>query len=258
MISVLDTPEILLKQKRVFSECQLLLSNTELSHTPQALRYSIARDISIKSKNELPPKAGLQTPLGQARLLHDLANIELQAMEMGLRTLHEFPNAPKELREQLAEIIIDESRHLQLCLEGMQTLGFEWGFAPARTNLWDATSHDDTLLDRILIVHCYLEASGLDSGEWILNKLNGVINSAPRQIVRTIADEEIGHVQFGLKWFRSLCALEKKEASHEFQTRLTVLQHKIPKRSAKITNDRRKAAGFTQKDLDFLVQFTQN
>jgi uncharacterized ferritin-like protein (DUF455 family) len=162
------------------------------------------------------------------------------------------------MREQLVGIILDESRHLQLCLDGMHTLGFEWGFAPARTNLWDATSHDDTLLDRILIVHCYLEASGLDSGEWILNKLNGVINSAPRQIVRTIADEEIGHVQFGLNWFRSLCAKENKDASHEFQTRLTALHDKIPKRAAKITTDRRKAAGFTQVDLDFLVQFTQN
>lgn len=258
MISVLDTPEIFLKQKRISTECQHLLSNPNITHTPKALRNTVARDIDIKSNKDLPQKVGLQTSLGQARLLHDLANIELQAMEMGLRTLYEFPKAPKELREQLVDIILDESRHLHLCLDGLQTLGFEWGFAPARTNLWDATSHEDTLLDRILIVHCYLEASGLDSGEWILNKLNGVINREPREIVRTIADEEIGHVQFGLNWFRTLCAQEKKDPSQEFQSRLTSLQNKIPKRAAKITNDRRIAAGFSQKDLNFLLQFTQN
>jgi uncharacterized ferritin-like protein (DUF455 family) len=258
VISVLDTPEILLKQKHIFTECEYLLTNKKISHTPKALRDTVARDIDVKSNTQLPPKAGLQTPLGQARLLHDLANIELQAMEMGLRTLYEFPDAPKELREQLIDVILDESRHLNLCLKGMHTLGFEWGFAPARTNLWDATSHEDTLLDRILIVHCYLEASGLDSGEWILNKLNGVINREPREIVRTIADEEIGHVQFGLRWFRTLCAQEKKDPSQEFQSRLTSLQSKIPKRAAKITNDRRIAAGFTKNDLDFLLHFTQN
>ena len=71
-----------------------------------------ARDISLLAPKELPEKKGLSFKEGQARLLHDLASIELQAMELGLRTLVEFPEAPKDFREQLWQITLSESEHL--------------------------------------------------------------------------------------------------------------------------------------------------
>src|SRR5690606_23865514 len=89
-----------------------------------------ARDIEVLNVKFHPPKKGLSYNEGQARLLHDLANIELQAMELGLRTLIEFPDAPKIFKEQLAEITMEEASHLKLCLEGIERLGYKWGDWP--------------------------------------------------------------------------------------------------------------------------------
>ena len=62
------------------------------------------RDALISPAKNHPPKKGLSFIEGQARLLHDLANIELQAMELGYRSLVEFPEAPQEFREELLKI----------------------------------------------------------------------------------------------------------------------------------------------------------
>ena len=52
-----------------------------------------AREAAVSiPPSQHPPKKGFASAEGRARLLHDLANIELQAMELGLRTLFEFPD----------------------------------------------------------------------------------------------------------------------------------------------------------------------
>ena len=128
--------------------------------------------------DQLPAKKGLSFKEGQARLLHDLASIELQAMELCLRSLYEYPDAPVAFREQLATIALGEGNHLQLCLNGIETLGFAWGDWPVHVALWHSTANSDSLLDRILIVHRYLEGSGLDAGDTLLRRLSGVACTA--------------------------------------------------------------------------------
>src|SRR5690242_4267451 len=75
-----------------------------LSSAPTRILSLPGRDALVLDIHELPPKPGLSQLAGQARLLHDLASIELQAMELALRTLVEFPEAPVEFRGQLAEL----------------------------------------------------------------------------------------------------------------------------------------------------------
>jgi uncharacterized ferritin-like protein (DUF455 family) len=256
MISALDQTDIFKKLQLVEHECHsLLLSQTNTLPATLKLNQPPGRNINLRSHNKTTEKIGLQTPAGQARLLHDLANIELQAMELGLRTLYEFPDAPKLFREQLVSIVLDEARHLKLCLQGLATLNYSWGDFPVHTQLWDATAADDTLVDRILIVHCYLEGSGLDSGDTILNKLRGVINKQPRDIVKVIADEEVHHVRFGLNWFRTLCTQNGQQPAEQFVSRLQFMQNRIPRRAAKINPATRSAAGFSQNEIEFLKNY---
>ena len=167
-----------------------------------------ARDISLLAPKELPEKKGLSFKEGQARLLHDLASIELQAMELGLRTLVEFPDAPKEFREQLWEITLSESEHLEMCLTEIEGLGFKWGDWPVHCALWSATGSHDSLLDRVLIVHRFLEGSGLDAGETILRRLKGVDAKPVQKAAEKIFSDEIGHVEFGSRWYRNICKSE--------------------------------------------------
>src|SRR5262245_8415904 len=99
-----------------------------------------ARDLEVRALCDLPPRPGLASRRGQIRLLHDLANIELQAVELGLRTLQDFPQAPAAFREELAAITQSEGRHLRLCLDGITELGGNWGDWPVHLALWNAAS----------------------------------------------------------------------------------------------------------------------
>ncbi len=214
---------------------------------------AIARDVTVVSKSKLPPKPGLSLPEGQARLLHDLGSIELQAMELGMRTLLEFPEAPADFRKQLAEVTLGEGRHLGLCLQGLNDLGFEWGHWDVHVALLDTVSEADSLLDRILIVHRYLEGSGLDAADSIIKRLNGVRAPCARPVVQTILNEEVDHVLFGSRWYRRICEEQKIDPSVDFKTRIQKVLEVAPRREH-IAEALRIRAGFTKDEIDFLNQ----
>lgn len=216
-----------------------------------------ARDVSMLHSKHHPKKKGLSTAEGQARMLHDLASIELQAMELGLRTLVEFPEAPTGFREELHAVTVSESQHLRMCLEGISDLGFKWGDWPIHCGLWSAVSSEDTLLDRILIVHRYLEGSGLDAGSTIIRRLDTSETKNVRSIVEQINREEIGHVDFGSRWYREICRNEKIDPSVDFFSRMTDLRDRLPKRIENINHELRLLAGFTIEEIQYFETLRQ-
>lgn len=135
-----------------------------------------ARDVEVKEPLQHPPKKGLSSKEGQARLLHDLASIELQAMELALRTLTEYHQEIKGTKylDLLVQLILSERSHLQLCVKGIQDLGFDWGQWPVHMALWKSVGPEDSLIDRVFVVHRYLEGSGLDAADTLLRRLSGV------------------------------------------------------------------------------------
>jgi uncharacterized ferritin-like protein (DUF455 family) len=213
-----------------------------------------ARDIRTVPIAELRGKPGLSQLEGQARLLHDVGNIELQAMELAFRTLVEFPEAPPLFRVELAALVLSEAKHFSLCLDGLENLGFPWGTWPGHLTLWSSVSSEDTLLDRILIVHRYLEGSGLDAGHGILQRLTGFDNKKLKPILDVIVREELEHVQFGSRWFNAICELENRDPAAEFRIRLKAVQDRVPKRLEKVNVKIRKQAGFSDFELDCLDQ----
>jgi len=208
--------------------------------------------VQIWPIRDLPPKKGFASPEGQARLLHDLASIELQAMELCVRTLAEFPDAPREFREQLAVVARDEGRHFELCLNALDELGQPWGSFPTHLGLWQAVSAGDSLLDRIVIVHRYLEGSGLDASDTLLRRLDGVPKSVTKDVVAVIRRDETGHVIFGSEWYRRVAVSEGLDPDSDFGPRLLRLFHRIPRRLEPICRRTRLEAGFTDGEVDVL------
>ncbi len=208
-----------------------------------------AREVEVLNARLHPPKLSISTREGQARLLHDLANIELQATELALRTLNDFPDAPKLFREELTDIAVNEGSHLRKCLEGLDAMGFSWGHWPVHTALWEATSSSDSLMDRIVIVHRYLEGAGLDASDSILKKLSGVDSKIVRGIIEVIRDEEIGHVEFGSRWYHQICKLEGLNPEDDFKERLFRLRRVLPIRREPISHTLRKKAGFLDAEI---------
>lgn len=209
-----------------------------------------ARDVEIRPTKEHPPKLGFSKIEGQARALHDLASIEMQAMELGLRTLAEFPEAPPEFRKHLSDITYSEGEHLKLCLKAMNDLGFDWGHWPIHTTLWNAVSAEDSLLERIFIVHLYLEGSGLDAGAHLCQRLAGVPGAKVAfEAVKRINDEELDHVQFGTLWFKKISEEQKMDPEVHFKNVILKLQHHLPKRVEKLNHPLRQKSGFTQFEI---------
>jgi uncharacterized ferritin-like protein (DUF455 family) len=204
----------------------------------------------------VPAKSGLQSAKGQARLLHDLANIELQAIELGLRTLREFPDAPEDFRAALEAVTCEEGLHFQLCIEGIKDLGFKWGQWPIHTRLNDAVASTDTLLDRIFIVHCYLEGSGLDAGEILLRRLSGVRNERIQRTVERIVRDELKHVSFGVTWFREIAEQQGLNSETAMLDVIDRLRHdrRLPARGAALAQDVRLQAGFSHEEIAKLQQ----
>lgn len=215
--------------------------------------FELARDVRVVPPKQLPAKPGISTAEGQARLLHDLASIELQALELGVRTLEQFPEAPRAFREELAEVTSGEARHLGLCLDGLEALGYSWGHWDVHLSLWNVVSDKDSLLDRILIVHRYLEGSGLDAGESMLARMRGIRNPSPRPIVETILREEIDHVAFGSRWYRRICEEQRIDPSDDFSKRIDWVARVAPRRE-KLAYDARIAAGFTPDEIEILAK----
>lgn len=204
------------------------------------------RDIQILPLRQLPPKPGLGSREGQGRLVHDLASIELQAMELGVRTLAEFPEAPRKFREELGQITIEEGQHLLLCLNALQSLAMKWGDFPTHLGLWQAVDRENSLLDRILIVHRYLEGAGLDASETILRRLSGA--QAPPDVqkaVEIIRRDEMAHVQFGSHWYHIVAKGEGLNPEVDFASRMERLSKRLPRRREPVSAELRRAAGFT-------------
>lgn len=215
----------------------------------------IGRDLKVVAPEALPPKKGLSYSEGQARLLHDLAGIELQAMELCFRTLIEFPEAPEEFRDELLRLTQDEAKHLEACLTSIDSLGFKWGDWDVHTVLWQAVSSQDSLLDRILIVHRYLEGSGLDAGDSLLKRLNGVTDGVIHKAIRMIVNEEVDHVLFGGKWYRRLCQEQGLDPELDFFARTEKLRNQLPRRVEPISESLRKKAGFTDNEIVFMKKY---
>ncbi len=249
---VLNQPNVREKLRLLPRELELL-ARGQVYPVPEGP----GRDVQILPIRELPPKKGLSTREGQARMLHDLASIELQAMELGLRTLIEFPFAPEEFRRELMALTADEGRHLRMCLDGLEGLGLPWGSFPTHIGLWQSVSREDSLLDRIVIVHRYLEGSGLDASDTLLRRLDGVQAPSVRECVRVIRQDEMGHVQFGSRWYRKIAEAEGLDPDQDFSVRLRRLFAKIPRRLEPISRATRLEAGFSEGEIQALEEVRQ-
>ncbi len=243
-------PEVHLKCSLFIADCESAYKNE--SAFKLADGFEPARSQEVLHSSMHPQKKGLSFKDGQARLLHDLASIELQAMELALRTLAEFPNAQKQFRDELYHLALSECEHFKLCLSGLDDYGYKFGDWPVHLGLWNAVSPSDSLLDRILIVHRYLEGSGLDSGETLQKRLCGIDQAPLHKISLQIVTEEIAHVEFGSRWYRAECENLKLDPTDDFKHRFTSLIQKLPQRIEPLSYDLRRKAGFNDLELQFL------
>ncbi len=172
----------------------------------------------------VPPKAtekrSLHTLPGRIAMLHALAHIELNAVDLALDIVARFASepVPHSFFDGWMRVAFEEAKHLRMVRERMQALGADYGDMPAHDGLWQAAhSTRNDLTARLAVVPLILEARGLDVTPSLQEKMRetGDIDSA--DVLKVIYEDEKGHVAVGAKWFRFLCAREKKDPAATFK-----------------------------------------
>jgi uncharacterized ferritin-like protein (DUF455 family) len=164
--------------------------------------------------------ARLHTEKGRIALLHALAHIELNAVDLALDIVARFTTerVPHSFFDGWMQVAFEEAKHFRLIRDRLRDLGADYGDLPAHDGLWQA-AHDtrNDLTARLAVVPLILEARGLDVTPTLQAKMRETGDDASADILDIIYNDEKGHVAVGAKWFRFLCAREKKDPSATFK-----------------------------------------
>ena len=165
------------------------------------------------------PKRPLSSAKGRIALIHAIAHIELNAIDLALDIIVRFINErmPRSFFDGWVMVAEEEAKHFTLLQNRLIELGCEYGELPAHDGLWEAageTGHDITA--RLAIVPLVLEARGLDVTPPMVEKLEAAGDHQTAAIFKIIYEDEKGHVAVGAKWFRFLCNRQKIDPSKTF------------------------------------------
>jgi uncharacterized ferritin-like protein (DUF455 family) len=152
----------------------------------------------------VPPLAGMRDPAQRARILHALANHELQAIELFAWALLAFPQAPAAFRRGLVAILADEQRHCALYLDRLAAHGVSFGDHPVSGHFWNKLDHLTSPLSFVCAMGLTFEAANLDFAGDYANAARACGDDDTAAVIDRIHADEIRHVGFGWRWLRRL------------------------------------------------------
>jgi uncharacterized ferritin-like protein (DUF455 family) len=194
------------------------------------------------------PQRAMGSTEGRAGLIHALAHIECNAMDLALDAIWRFPDMPESFYRDWLRVAQEEALHFSLLHQHLQTLGYRYGDFDAHEGLWDmARRTQDDLLGRLAVVPRILEARGLDASPAIAHKLKSAGDRRAADIVGIILRDEIGHVAIGNHWFGWLCA--QRGLAPDDQQDLLAARYGAPRPKGPFNLSARSAAGFTPAEL---------
>jgi uncharacterized ferritin-like protein (DUF455 family) len=169
---------------------------------------------------EMPKRKAGQSLAGRIALLHALAHIELNAIDLAWDLIARFagPWLPRSFFDAWVEVGAQEAAHFELLSARLAELGAAYGDLSAHDGLWQAaleTRHD--LLARLAIAPLVLEARGLDVTPVMIANLRRHGDEASAAVLEVIYREEIGHVAAGKRWFDWLAGERDLEPAAAFQ-----------------------------------------
>ena len=171
-------------------------------------------------------KRSIRSERGRIALLHAIAHIELNAIDLAWDIVARFadpsslggPVMPRSFFDGWTRVALEEAKHFSLLRNRLADLNAHYGMLDAHDGLWEAaqaTGHD--LTARLAIVPLILEARGLDITPSLLAQIEAIGDHDSAAIFRIIYRDELGHVAVGAKWFRYLCLKQGLEPASTFQ-----------------------------------------
>ena len=190
----------------------------------------------------------VHTTEGRAGLIHALAHIEFNAINLALDIVWRFPGMPEAFYRDWMQVAKEESHHFGLLSRHLESLGFRYGDFPAHDGLWEmAVRTQGDLQARLALVPRTLEARGLDASPLIRHKLASAGDKAGAGLLDIILRDEIGHVAIGNRWFRWLC--ERKQDNPLDAYERLARQYRAPKLKGPFNVKARLEAGFDEAEI---------
>lgn len=194
------------------------------------------------------PRRQLSNPENHAALIHALAHIEFNAINLALDAVQRFAGFPADYYGDWLRVAAEEAYHFRLLRDHLRGLGRDYGDFPAHAGLWELarkTAHDP--LARMALVPRLMEARGLDVTPDIQRKLTGFGDKAGAAILDIILRDEVTHVAAGDRWFRWLC--QERGLDAEATYRDLIAAPGVPRPRRPFNESARLAAGFSAEEL---------
>ncbi|MGA4237665.1 ferritin-like domain-containing protein [Ralstonia nicotianae] len=198
--------------------------------------------------SEVPRRRAIDMPHGRAVLLHALAHIEFNAINLALDAVWRFAGMPVAFYRDWMRVAAEEATHFSLLSAHLATLDCRYGDHPAHDGLWQMT--EKTAADplaRMALVPRTLEARGLDASPPIRAKLAAAGDMAAAGILDIILRDEIGHVAVGNRWYRWLCERAGLDPLPTY--RRLAEQYGAPRLRGPFNLDARRQAGFDDDEI---------
>lgn len=224
---------------------------------PRSENRAYAKRIDIPGRPVKPeliapedvPRRNFGSAEGRAALIHAIAHIEFNAINLALDCVVRFSRAGDVFVDDWLSVALEESQHYELLDARLKQLGYVYGDFAAHNGLWDmAVKTDRDLLARMALVPRLLEARGLDATPPIQAKLRQIGDTETLAILDIILRDEVKHVAIGDRWFRAECAARGVEPEQAFQQLLTEFGASTPR--PPLNREARQAAGFSATELN--------
>jgi len=197
------------------------------------------------------PKRAMHTVEGRHSLLHSLAHIEFNAMNLALDAIWRFADMPAQYYVDWLKVAKEEAYHFSLIEEHLQLLGLAYGDFPAHNSLWEMVERtSDAVIARMALVPRTMEARGLDAVPAIRDRFKQIKDDRVVEILEIILRDEVGHVSIGNQWFNFLCTKENRSPIKAYQD--LAKQYRAPALRGPFNLEARKLAGFTVEELSLL------
>jgi uncharacterized ferritin-like protein (DUF455 family) len=165
------------------------------------------------------PRRRPGSPQGRIALLHALAHIELNAVDLHWDIIARFTRVPMPMGfyDDWVKAADEESKHFNMLCDVLEHFGSHYGALPAHAGMWQAAEDTrDDLMGRLAVVPMVLEARGLDLTPGMIEAFVKAGEARAEAALRTIYAEEVGHVAYGSKWFHFLCGRENSDPKDAF------------------------------------------
>ena len=160
---------------------------------------------------KVPRPEGFHDPAQRVRIVHALANHELQAAELFAWAVLAFPHAPAAFRRGCVAIAADEQRHCRLYLDRLEALGARFGDFPVSGHFWGKVDDIATPLSFVCTMGLTFENANLDFAVEHADAARGAGDTETAAVLDVVHRDEVAHVAFAWRWMQAFKDPEQDE-----------------------------------------------